>query len=111
MVAVSAFSSDLHSISTTPKFGLHHSSSALIFTYAADQVHIRYVSSPSSSQNSQQFAIFLTEFRDLVERVGMESGIIILGDFNVAYGDNNDAQARALHDTLSDANLRQNSVK
>ena len=62
---------------------------------------------PSSSRNSQPFAIFLTEFRDLVERVGMESGIIILGDFNVAYGDN-DAHARALHDILSDANLRQN---
>ena len=63
---------------------------------------------PSSSRNSQPFAIFLTEFRDLIERVAMESGIIILGDFNVAYGDNNDAHARALHDILSDANLRQN---
>ena len=38
----------------------------------------------------------------------METGIIILGDFDVAYGDNNDAQARTLHDILSDANLRQN---
>ena len=63
---------------------------------------------PSSSRNSQPFALFLTEFRDLIERVAMESGIIVLGDFNVAYGDNNDAHARALHDILSDANLRQN---
>ena len=38
----------------------------------------------------------------------MESGIIILGYFNVPYGDNNDAHARALHDILPDANLRQN---
>ena len=63
---------------------------------------------PSSSRNSQPFAIFLTEFRDLVERVAMESGIIILGDFDVAYSDNNDAHARALHDILSNANLRRN---
>ena len=45
--------------------------------------------------------------RDLVERVGTKSGIIILGDFNVRYGDNSDAHARALHDILSDANMRQ----
>ena len=43
-----------------------------------------------------------------IERVAMESGIIILVDFKVAYGDKNDAHAWALHDILSDANLRQN---
>ena len=63
---------------------------------------------PSSSPNSQTFAIFLTEFRDLVERVGTKSGIIIFGDFNVRYGGNSDAHTRALHDILSDASMRQN---
>ena len=93
-------------------FGLNHLSSAFIFNYAVDQFHLRYVlviyRPPSSSRNSQPFAIFLTEFRDLVERVVMETGIIILGNFDVAYGDNNNAHARALHNILSDANLRQN---
>ena len=42
-----------------------------------------------------------------IEGVVVESGMIILGDFNVGYGDNNYAHARALHDILSDANLRQ----
>ena len=62
----------------------------------------------SSSPNSQPFATFLTEFRHLVECVGTKSGIIILGDFNVPYGDVDDAHARALRDIPSDANLRQN---
>ena len=47
VVAVSAFSSDLHSISTTPNFGLHHPSSALISNYAVDQFLLRYVCSLS----------------------------------------------------------------
>ena len=63
---------------------------------------------PSSSRNSQPFATFLTEFRELVECVGTKSGIIIVGDFNVRYGDDSDPHARALRDVLSDANLRQN---
>ena len=63
---------------------------------------------PSSSRNSQPFATFLTEFRELVECVGTKSGIIIVGDFNVRYGDNSDPHARALRVVLSDANLRQN---
>ena len=63
---------------------------------------------PSSSPNSQPFATFLTEFRYLIECVGTKPGIIILGDFNVPYGDVNDAHARALRDILSDANLMQN---
>ena len=58
--------------------------------------------------NSQPFATFLTEFRHLVECVGAKPGIIILGDFNVPYGNADDAHARALRDTLSDANMRQN---
>ena len=62
---------------------------------------------PSSGPNSQPFAVFHAEFRDLVERVGKKSGIIIFGDFNVRYGDNNDARERALRDILSDA-MRQN---
>ena len=63
---------------------------------------------PSSSPNSQPFATFLTEFRHLVECVGTKSGIIILGDFNIPYGNADDAHARALRDILSDANMRQN---
>ena len=63
---------------------------------------------PSSSRNSQPFATFLTEFRELVECVGTKSGIIIVGDFKVRYGDDSDPHARALRDVLSDANLRQN---
>ena len=31
---------------------------------------------PSSSRNSQPFGIFLTEFRDLIERVGLETGVV-----------------------------------
>ena len=38
---------------------------------------VRYLSTAVVSWNLQPFAIFLTEFRDLVERVDMESGIII----------------------------------
>ena len=38
----------------------------------------------------------------------LEFDIVILGDFNVRYGDNSDAHPRALHDILSDANMRQN---
>ena len=56
---------------------------------------------------SSRFGRF-TEFRHLVECVGTKSGIIILGDFNVLYGDVDDAHTRALRDILSDANLRQN---
>ena len=112
VVVVPAFSSDLHSISTNPNVGLHHPSSVLISNYDVVQFLLRHVCSLSIDRhrrrNSQPFVIFLTEFRDLVERVAMESGIIILGDFNVAYGDNNDAHARALRDILSDASLRQN---
>ena len=63
---------------------------------------------PSSSPNSQPFATFLTEFRYLIECVGTKPGIIILGDFNVPYGDVDEAHARALRDILSDANLMQN---
>ena len=63
---------------------------------------------PSSSPNFQPFATFLTEFRDLIECVGTKSGIIVVGDVNVRYGDDSDPLARALHDVLSDANLRQN---
>ena len=63
---------------------------------------------PLSSPNSQPFATFLTEFRHLVECVGTKSGIIILWDFNIPYGNADDAHARALRDILSDANMRQN---
>ncbi|KAI0221740.1 hypothetical protein LSAT2_026996 [Lamellibrachia satsuma] len=51
---------------------------------------------------SQPFAIFLTEFRDPVERVGTKCGII-----NVPYVDISDAHARTLHDILPEANTRQ----
>ena len=48
--------------------------------------------------------------RNLNQRkcVGTKSGIIIVGDFNVRYGDDSDPHARALRDVLSDASLRQN---
>ena len=51
VVAVSAFSSDHHSLSTTPNYGLYHPSSALTFNYAVHQFHLPYVCSLSTDRH------------------------------------------------------------
>ena len=114
VAVVLVYFSELHTLSITQHFGPLPHLNASTYNYVLQgslprtlRLFVIY-RPPSSSRNSQPFATFLTEFRELVECVGTKSGIIIVGDFNVRYGDDSDPHARALRDVLSDANLRQN---
>ena len=107
------FYTEHHSLSTTRNFGQRHRLNALLYNYAATQFRPHYGCLLSTDRHHpvptrSRSQRFLTEFHHLVECVGTKSGIIILGDFNVPYGDVDDAHARALRDILPDANLRQN---
>ena len=114
VAVVLVYFSELHTLSITQHFGPLPHLNASTYNYVLQgslprtlRLFVIY-RPPSSSRNSQPFATFLTEFRELVECVGTKSGFIIVGDFNVRYGDDSDPHARALRDVLSDANLRQN---
>ena len=60
------------------------------------------------SSDTFMLAFIVTPFSFTPNALAWNPAFIILGDFNLAYGDDNDAHAIALHDKLSDANLRQN---
>ena len=63
---------------------------------------------PSSGRKSKSFRVFLVEFDELLERVSIiKTGLIILGDFNVHYGNDDDNDARDLAAILNDINFQQ----
>ena len=63
---------------------------------------------PSSGRKSKPFRLFLEEFGELLERVSIKkTGLVILGDFNVHYGNGDDKDARDLAAILNDINLQQ----
>ena len=63
---------------------------------------------PSSGCKATPFCLFLDEFSHLLEHVSIkQTGLIILGDFNVHYGNVDDKNASDLAAILNDTNLQQ----
>ena len=63
---------------------------------------------PSSGCKATPFRLFLDEFSHLLEHVSIkQTGLIILGDFNVHYGNVDDKNASDLAAILNDTNLQQ----
>ena len=63
---------------------------------------------PSSGCKATPFRLFLDEFSHLLEHVSIkQTGLIILGDFNVHYGNVDDKNASDFAAILNDTNLQQ----
>ena len=74
----------------------------------AAAVRIFVVYRPASSgRKSKLFRVFLQEFGELLERVFLKKRLIVLGNSNVHYGNDDDKDARDLVAILSEINLQQ----
>ena len=63
---------------------------------------------PPSKKARAPFSVFLQEFSDLLDRVAISTGnLIVLGDFNVHWEVKNHPNTRNLHDLLERHNLQQ----
>ena len=65
---------------------------------------------PSSGRKSKLFRVILEEFGELLERVFLKKRLIVLGNSNVHYGNDDDKDARDLVAILSDINLQQQVI-